>query len=129
MVNLTPEQITLLKWMRTGRTFQVCSDYCSHNGDVQPKSRLPIQVHHKAIHKLMKEGAYPLYLTTVFRFALGCLLYHRKREGHSMSTLDLSCIDRDDRAFVQQRLLPLCAEHGVDLGGESPLRAQSSENR
>lgn len=23
-----------------------------------------------------------------------------------MSTLDLSCIDRDDRAFVQQRLLP-----------------------
>ena len=22
-----------------------------------------------------------------------------------------------------------CAEHGVDLGGESPLRAQSSENR
>ncbi|AUV47406.1 hypothetical protein AL536_22515 [Vibrio fluvialis] len=44
MVNLTPEQITLLKWMRTGRTFQVCSDYCPHNGDVQPKSRLPIQV-------------------------------------------------------------------------------------
>ncbi|NVC65226.1 hypothetical protein FC652_19140 [Vibrio sp. 05-20-BW147] len=56
MVNLTPEQITLLKWMRTGRTFKVCSDYCSHSGDVQPKSRLPIQVHHKAIHKLMREG-------------------------------------------------------------------------
>ncbi|HDY7511912.1 TPA: hypothetical protein ACGUO9_004392 [Vibrio vulnificus] len=56
MVNLTPDQITLLKWMRTGRTFQVCSDYCPHNGDVQPKSRLPIQVHHKAIHKLMREG-------------------------------------------------------------------------
>ncbi|HFQ5105750.1 TPA: hypothetical protein ACGVTW_004464 [Vibrio vulnificus] len=55
MVNLTPEQITLLKWMRTGRTFQVCSDYCPHNGDVQPKSRLPIQVHHKTIHKLMRE--------------------------------------------------------------------------
>ncbi len=56
MVNLTPEQITLLKWMRAGRTFDVCSDYCPHNGDVQPKSRLPIQVHHKTIHKLMKEG-------------------------------------------------------------------------
>ncbi|HDY7470511.1 TPA: hypothetical protein RQJ55_004430, partial [Vibrio vulnificus] len=27
-----------------------------HNGDVQPKSLLPIQVHHKTIHKLMKEG-------------------------------------------------------------------------
>ncbi|MGI2809461.1 hypothetical protein ACRTC9_21390 [Vibrio vulnificus] len=56
MANLTPEQITLLKWMRAGRTFEVCSDYCPHNGDVQPKSLLPIQVHHKTIHKLIKEG-------------------------------------------------------------------------
>ncbi|WP_367989494.1 hypothetical protein AB2S62_19890 [Vibrio sp. NTOU-M3] len=56
MVNLTPEQKTLLNWMRTGRTFQVCSDYCPYYGEVQPKSRLPIQIHRKAIHKLIKEG-------------------------------------------------------------------------
>lgn len=56
MANLTPEQDLLLKWMRTGRTFQVCSDYCPHSGDVQPKSRLPIQVHQKTIHKLVRDG-------------------------------------------------------------------------
>ncbi len=43
--------------------------------------------------------------------------------------IDFSSIDWDDRAFAEQRLCCLCAEHGVDLGGESPLRAQSSGNR
>ncbi|EIO4088558.1 hypothetical protein QYV87_004673 [Vibrio parahaemolyticus] len=56
MANLTQEQIMLIKWMKTGRTFQVCSDYCPTQGEVQPKSRLPIQVHQKTIHKLFKEG-------------------------------------------------------------------------
>ena len=56
MANLTQEQLTLIKWMKTGRTFQVCSDYCPTQGEVQPKSRLPIQVHQKTIHKLLKEG-------------------------------------------------------------------------
>ncbi|EMI7298459.1 hypothetical protein V6959_004580 [Vibrio parahaemolyticus] len=56
MANLTQEQIMLIKWMKTGRTFQVCSDYCPTQGEVQPKSRLPIQVHQKTIHTLFKEG-------------------------------------------------------------------------
>ncbi len=56
MPNLTKEQLLLLKWMRTGRTFQVCSDYCPTYGDVQPKARLPIRIQRATIHKLIQAG-------------------------------------------------------------------------
>ncbi|ABU74503.1 hypothetical protein VIBHAR_06612 [Vibrio campbellii ATCC BAA-1116] len=37
--------------------------------------------------------------------------------------------DFDEKPNYPVWLFCWCAEHGVDLGGESPLRAQSSENR
>ena len=56
MADLTNEQRLLLSWMGRGRTFRVCSDYCSDHGQVQPKARLPIQVHIGTIHKFIKDG-------------------------------------------------------------------------
>ncbi|MGR5361780.1 hypothetical protein ACPV54_13040 [Vibrio mediterranei] len=56
MPNLTQEQMTLLKWMKAGHQFQVCSDYCPHRGEVYPKTRLPITIYQKTLHKLKKEG-------------------------------------------------------------------------
>lgn len=66
MCNLTPDQLTLLKWMRTGRTFQICSEYCPNYGDVQPKTRLPIRVFKKTIEKLFQEGLITYKSTLIF---------------------------------------------------------------
>jgi hypothetical protein len=52
MPKLTPDQKKLLIWMSTGRSFR----RCSINGDIQPKSRLPIRVFKKTIDKLLSEN-------------------------------------------------------------------------
>ena len=56
MPKLTVEQTKLLIWMKTGRTFRVCTGDCHLKGDVQPKSRLPIKVFQKTINKLTELG-------------------------------------------------------------------------
>ncbi|CAH0535374.1 hypothetical protein VST7929_02952 [Vibrio stylophorae] len=56
ILSLTAEQKLLLTWMATGHTFEVCTDYCSHFGDVQPKQLIPVQLHRKTINKLKREG-------------------------------------------------------------------------
>ncbi len=57
MPNLTKDQIYLLLWMSTGRTFEVCSDEkCPNRGDIVPKRRLPVRVFSKTIDKLVEEG-------------------------------------------------------------------------
>jgi hypothetical protein len=56
MPNLTPDQKTLLTWMQSGQSIQVCSDYCPMKGTVTPKPRLPIRVFSKTINKLYQEG-------------------------------------------------------------------------
>jgi hypothetical protein len=59
---------------------------------------------------------------------------HEQHQSIIAEWLEISCAKR--RKIVQDGLTAAsmqqifaCAEHGVDLGGESPLRAQSSENR
>ena len=56
MLNLTQKQKELLTWMREEKTVEVCSDYCTKNGEVAGKSRLPIRVHRPTINKLYQEG-------------------------------------------------------------------------
>ncbi|OIQ24886.1 hypothetical protein [uncultured Vibrio sp.] len=56
MLNLTPEQKTLLKWMKTGRTFRVYSGYGSVENSIIPASRLPIRVFPKTVRKLYQAG-------------------------------------------------------------------------
>ncbi|EKO3557547.1 hypothetical protein P0F09_000697 [Vibrio metschnikovii] len=56
MLNLTQEQKALLAWMSEGRSFEVCSDYCTTNGEVAGKSRLPIRVFRSTLNKLYQEG-------------------------------------------------------------------------
>ncbi|WP_154116276.1 hypothetical protein [Vibrio cincinnatiensis] len=56
MLNLTQEQKALLAWMREEKTVEVCSDYCTKNGEVAGKSRLPIRVLRPTINKLYQEG-------------------------------------------------------------------------
>ncbi len=51
MLNLTQKQKALLTWMREEKTVEVCSDYCTKNGEVAGKSRLPIRVHRATINK------------------------------------------------------------------------------
>lgn len=53
---LTQEQHTLLKWMKSGRTFKVCSDYGPMKGDIQPKTRLPVRVFQGTVEKLYQAG-------------------------------------------------------------------------
>ena len=56
MLNLTEDQKTLLLWMKTGRTFRVCSEYCPKYGEVHPQLRLPVRVFRKTIDKLFQNG-------------------------------------------------------------------------
>ncbi len=56
MTKLTQEQRTLLKWMQTGRTFQVCSGYCRARGQVIPAHCLPVQLHQKTVDNLYQSG-------------------------------------------------------------------------
>ena len=56
MLNLTEEQKTLLKWMNTGRTFQVYSGYGSVTNTIIPASRLPVRVFEKTVKKLYQSG-------------------------------------------------------------------------
>lgn len=55
MKSLTSDQITLLRWMAEGQTFEVCSEYCPHRDDVLPKT-VPIRIFRKTVLKLYRMG-------------------------------------------------------------------------
>ncbi|MCL9777547.1 hypothetical protein [Vibrio methylphosphonaticus] len=56
MVNLTPEQMTLLTWMKDGNKFNRCSDYGPQNGAIRERRKMPIKLHLKTLDKLLQHG-------------------------------------------------------------------------
>jgi hypothetical protein len=56
MLKLTDEQKLLLKWMLTGRTFKMCSDYGPDQGKIIPQKRLPVRVFAITVKKLYQAG-------------------------------------------------------------------------
>lgn len=66
MLNLTEEQRVLLKWMNTGRTFQVYADYGKVESSIIPDSRLPVRVFQKTVKKLYQAGLITFESKTYF---------------------------------------------------------------
>ncbi|MCY9869682.1 hypothetical protein [Vibrio barjaei] len=82
MPNLTKEQQTLLKWMRTGRTFKVCSDYGPTKGNVIPERKLPIRVFSSTVEKLYRAGL--ITFTPVIYFGLRWDEFRLTRKGQEV---------------------------------------------
>ncbi|PML53115.1 hypothetical protein [Vibrio breoganii] len=82
MPNLTKEQQKLLKWMCTGRTFKVCSDYGPTKGDIIPKQKLPVRVFANTVDKLYRAGL--ITFTPVIYFGLRWDEFSLTRSGREV---------------------------------------------